>query len=300
MKKILFASTALVATASVAAAELTFGGYGRFGLVYDENAAEETYIEQRFRLTVTGIAETDSGVKFEGRIRFQSDDTSDNDAQGDGPGAAGFAVSTGGFRVDVGHVSDALDSGDTVNYYGYGVGLTGFVEQNSSFYDGDFVAGGFGDSDGSSQQKVKLRYSAGDFTVNASYAPDTPSGDEVWQIGAGYSFGAHSVGFVYGDNQTSDYDFWVIGVDGSFGDFSYAAVVGEANDADTNWGLSGSYAVSAATSISAAVSGGGVSTDEAYGIGFSHSLGGGVSLKGGIGQETNGETKGDLGVIFSF
>lgn len=304
MKKILFASTALVATAGMAAAELTFGGYGRFGLVYDEQAAgstaDETYIEQRFRLTVTGIAETDSGLKFEGRIRFQSDDTADNDAQGDGPGAAGFAVTSGGFRLDIGHVSDALDSGDTVNYYGYGVGLTSFIEQSSAFYDNAFVAGGFGDSDASSQQKVKLRYTAGDFTINASYAPDTPSGDEVWQIGAGYNFGNVSAGFVYGSNQTDDNDFWVIGADGTAGDFSWAAIVGEADDAGTTWGLSGSYAVSASTSISAAVSDGGAASDTAYGLGFAYSLGGGVTLKGGIGSETNGQTKGDLGVIFNF
>ena len=34
MKKILFATTALVATASVAAADVTFSGYGRFGVMY--------------------------------------------------------------------------------------------------------------------------------------------------------------------------------------------------------------------------------------------------------------------------
>ena len=34
MKKVLFATTALVATAGVAAADVTFGGYGRFGVIY--------------------------------------------------------------------------------------------------------------------------------------------------------------------------------------------------------------------------------------------------------------------------
>jgi outer membrane protein OmpU len=34
MKKVLFATTALVATASVAAADVTFSGYGRFGVIY--------------------------------------------------------------------------------------------------------------------------------------------------------------------------------------------------------------------------------------------------------------------------
>lgn len=318
MKKILFATTALIATTGMAAAELTFGGYGRFGLVYDEGAdettgAQETRIEQRFRLTVTGIAETDGGVKFEGRIRFQSDDNSNGTAQGDGPGAAGFAVSTGGLRVDVGHISDVLDSGDTVDYYGYGIGLTSFLEQNSSFYDEAFLASGFGDSDGDSRQKVKLRYSAGSFAVSASFTPEVESAGptvaagngEDFQIGASYSFGDHSVGFVYGDYaedsvDTDGFDFWVIGANGSFGDFSYSAIVGEADDADTNWGLSGAYSISAATELRAIVSGGGTNDETAYGVGFRHSLGGGVSLRGGVGRNTSTNTQADLGVIFNF
>jgi len=37
MKKVLFATTALVATASVAAADVTFSGYGRFGILYSSS-----------------------------------------------------------------------------------------------------------------------------------------------------------------------------------------------------------------------------------------------------------------------
>ncbi|WIF33386.1 porin [Lentibacter algarum] len=40
MKKILFATTALVATASVAAADVTFSGYGRFGVKYSGSVAK--------------------------------------------------------------------------------------------------------------------------------------------------------------------------------------------------------------------------------------------------------------------
>ncbi len=36
MKKVLFATTALVATASVAAADVSFSGYGRFGIIYND------------------------------------------------------------------------------------------------------------------------------------------------------------------------------------------------------------------------------------------------------------------------
>ena len=70
MKKVLFATTALIATAGMASADITWGGFGRFGVVHNEgNAANETYLTQRMRLTVTGTTESDAGVKFEGRMR---------------------------------------------------------------------------------------------------------------------------------------------------------------------------------------------------------------------------------------
>ena len=37
MKKVLFATTALIATASMAAAEVRISGYGRFGLDYNDS-----------------------------------------------------------------------------------------------------------------------------------------------------------------------------------------------------------------------------------------------------------------------
>ncbi|CUH51059.1 porin [Shimia marina] len=302
MKKILIATTALAATASMAAAEVNFGGYARFGLLYNEGAAEETRIEQRFRLNISASTETDGGVEFGGRIRIETEDNADGTARGEGPGSAEFNVSTGGFRLDVGNTSDALDSGDVVDFYGYGLGLTAFLEHDASF-DSGFTADGFGAHDGNAQQRVKARYNIENFTVNASYAPEVDGGaDEVAQIGLGYAIGDHNVGVVYGDNQTTENDFWVVGVNGSFADFSYSVIVGEGEDdsADTSWGLSGAYAVSAATEIRALVTGGGLADNEAYGIGFRHSLGGGVSLRGGVGQDTAEDTVGDLGVIFSF
>ncbi len=312
MKKILFASTALVATAGVAAAELTWSGSGRLGVVYSESNvanAQETFLDHRFRLTVNGVTETDGGVKFEGRIRWQADDgaANANGAGGTGgAGAAGFAVSTGGFRIDAGHVSDVFDSGDVVTWGGYGVGYTGFLDQAANFEG--FQKRGF-DNGTPDSQTIKALYSINDFTVNASYTLNdtTIAGDdENWQIGAGYSFGAHRIGAMYGDDKVAGSQ-WAIGADGSFGDFSYAVLIGD-NDVEneTMYGISGSYAVSAAGAITAFVSGGGNAAtgskgdDTSYGIGYSHSLGGGVSLAAGVGSNANGLTQADAGVTFSF
>ena len=57
MKKILFATTALVATASVAAADVTFSGFGRFGVKYSGSVAGSAAVAGT--LTAAEIADTD-------------------------------------------------------------------------------------------------------------------------------------------------------------------------------------------------------------------------------------------------
>ncbi|WP_299553518.1 porin [uncultured Tateyamaria sp.] len=345
MKKVLFATTALVATTGMAAAEVSFGGFGRFGLVYDEGndataGNDDVRIEQRFRLTATGTTTSDNGLEFEGRIRFQTDDNANGSSNVANNSAAGFAVSTGGFRLDVGHVSDVLDSGDVVDYYGYGVGLTSSIEQSSGF---GLPASGFGTGSDDIAPTVKLRYTVGDFTVSASITDDArvggvpadaadngtldaqlvaagaAQGDDIereeYQIGFGYNFGNYSVGVAFGnedadafttetDTSTAsiDNDFYALSFGGEIGALAFSILIADydAND-DTSYGFSVKYDVGAATEIRFAFADTGVDDeDEVYGIGFQHSLGGGVSLRGGVGQLQDGDTFADLGVVFNF
>ena len=69
MKKVLFATTALVATASVAAADVTFSGYGRFGVIYQsgtDGVADTTSQAQRDAVVAArrdvNLAETEQGL----------------------------------------------------------------------------------------------------------------------------------------------------------------------------------------------------------------------------------------------
>jgi outer membrane protein OmpU len=333
MKKILLASSALIATAGVAAAELSIKGSARFGLAYNEGASMKDYkkdsleinelrIEQRMRVNFTGIAETDSGVKFEARIRLEANESADNSISGKGPGAVGFAVSTGGFRLDVGNVSDVVDSGDAVNYYGYGVGFTGGIEYAAPFYSTDINVGGFG-AGGADATTIKAKYSAGDFTIAASYSknekfsagsaatetePEVPGGQndstEI-QVGVGYSFGDYTVGLAYVDDEaletgTVDGDYVIATLGGTVGDFGFSVIVGDGDSfTDTAYGVSAKYNISSATNLTFVAADGGNADDATYGIGFSHSLGGGVTLAGGVGSD-RGNTEADLGVKFKF
>ena len=85
MKKLLFALTALIATAGVAAAEATvdFDGLARFGIGYVEDRdrlvgartdVSDTILVSRFRLNIKAITETDGGAKFEARLRVQAEE----------------------------------------------------------------------------------------------------------------------------------------------------------------------------------------------------------------------------------
>ncbi|MQQ08136.1 porin [Epibacterium sp. SM1979] len=311
MKKILFATSALIATAGMAAAEaeVTFGGYGRFGLVYDEGnsdsaTAKETRLETRFRLNIGASTTTDSGVKFEGRFQLETNDNSTGGQEGEGPGAAGFAVSAGGFRLDVGNVSDVFDSGDVIDIFGHGIGLTDLVETNNAFGSNGIDEQGFGE-DSIDQNIVKVRYSVADFTVAASYTEENDStGDSsYYQIGAAYSFGDHTIGAAYGDrDNAAEESYWAVNANGEFGALGYNLLVGDSDAVDdVVYGLSLSYDISSATELRFASSfGGDDANDDAYGIGFRHKLGGGVSLRGGAGQDIEGNTIADLGVRFDF
>ena len=327
MKKILIATSALVATAGMSAAqELNVSGSARFGIVYQEDATttvggntsaagqiSDTRIEQRMRINLQGVTETDAGVKFEARFRLESNEDVDNSIAGRGPGAAGFAVSSGGFRLDIGNVSDVIDGGSVVNFYGSGVGFTSFIEQSSNF---GLPLTGFG-AGNQDTTTLTLQYAVGDFTAAASYSDDknvtavsaagivTENDTQNFQVGFGYNFGNYSAGIAFGSEDTgaTTNDFWVASFGGDIGAVGFGILVGDQDtNADTAFGGYLSYDVGAATEIRFAFSDGGAAanTDTSVGIGVRHSLGGGVTLAGGIGQNAQGNSIADLGVTFSF
>ncbi|MBY6135785.1 porin [Nocardioides marinus] len=327
MKKILFASTALVATASVAAADVTFSGYGRFGLGYVEdrgaagtattNGVSDTVIVSRFRLTIDADAETDGGVRFGARVRMQADeDASTGEAGQAGLNAARFFVENGGLRVEAGNVAGAIDN--LPGYYGFEPGLEGTF----GMYSGnDYSFIGYS-STGGTHNGVYARYAIGDFAVAAAYdsAPAntaTATSGDRWDIHAAYSFGNLTAALAYGETDTTvSQEMTVLTLQGDFGPLSVAAMVGDedVNNAagtlntavsDTFYGVSASYAVSSATSVNFAYGDGSGDGDTRHiGLGAVHDLGGGVSLRGAVGTKRVGSgdstTVADFGAQFSF
>lgn len=327
MKKVLFATTALIATASVAAAEVKFSGYGRFGIGYLQDRSDtndnidDTILISRFRLNIDGLAETDGGVEFSARVRLQADEDAGTGEAGTASlSGARFSAIYGGLRVDAGNVSGAIDN--LANYYGNEPGLEFFIGQYAGV-DYEFLSF---QSTSAGANAVFFQYAVGDFAFGASYDQNSElngnaalSGADSWDLSATYTFNNITAALAYGQTDASgggsDPSLLVLTLGADFGDFNGTLFVADDSDTPDNdngeetdgtaWGFSLAYNLGAATTLLAAYGDGSADGDtQQYGIGFVQDLGGGVSLKGAVGRETvgdaSGQTRADFGVNFNF
>ena len=325
MKKVLFATTALVATAGVAAADVTFGGYGRFGVLYQENAAgtDETNVTSRFRLQIDATAESDMGVTFGARARIQQNNTDENvsvtkGADGifgtaddglttAGPAGTGingvrFFARTGGFEVGVGNIYGALES--MPGMYEIDLGLTGLSYEYTAYnFRGDAYSSGGNGAAGSNG--VEALYSMGDLKVHIS-ASDT--NDRVAGYVA-YTFNGFTFAAAAQDSNAAGDTDYALSVVGNVGpakvSLAYAdngddnGITGTGGNGD-HYALTASFDIGAATNLDVYVADADYFAETSYGIGAHHDLGGGVSLRGGIISRGNDTIRADMGVRFTF
>jgi len=210
MKKILFATTALVATAGVAAAEVIVGGNARFGIGYDSggapgrvgtggypsngndravNGRSKSDVISRFRLQFDVSSETDGGVVIGGRVRAEADNElwrgknpnvdpgglpTNNAAQAMLWSAPRLFATYGGLTLGVGNINGALES--TPGFYletrSGGTGLDGSEYAVQPFnVNNNYFNWDYYDSDGRvSSNGVEVIYSAGGFGTHVSYS----------------------------------------------------------------------------------------------------------------------------------
>lgn len=311
MKKVLFATTALIATAGVAAADVTFGGYGRFGLLYVENAPNETSITSRFRLQIDATAESDGGVEFGARVRIQQDNDGPtanageigapssapsgfyrSDRAENGINGVRFFARSGGFELGVGNIFGALEF--MPGQYPIDLGLTGhsydYVAYNfrGDAYDSDNLGA-------AGQNGIEVTYSAGDFSVHAS-ASDV--NDRVALVGA-YTFSGFTFALGLQDSSAAGDTEVTATVSGDIGPANITLAWAD-NGVGDHWVLAGRFDIGAATNIEAYYADADYFAEESIGVDFNHSLGGGVSLRGGISNNSTGTTLVDLGARFNF
>jgi len=199
MKKVLFATTALVATAGVAAADIAITGGAEMGIVGGSDDAQTLFhqsVDVRFRMT----GEADNGLMFGAQIDL--DDLDDPvDVQGD------FAD----FTVFISGQFGTLTMGDTDGAFDWALqevnlGSPGSINDDDTAHDGYNGNAGLDGVEDFDGQVLRYDYSFGDFGVALSAeVDDSPEDEVVWGIGFRYNFdfagGSAGIGLGY---QTTD------------------------------------------------------------------------------------------------
>lgn len=340
MKKVLFASTALVACAGMAAADVTFGGYGRFGIEYNTAAGADgildtaddvtsTDLHTRFRLQIDATAESDAGVVFGARARIQQT----NGGAGTGINGVRFFARSGGLEVGVGNIFGAIEF--MPGMYPIDLGLTGLGYDYTAYnFNADaYSSGGAG---ASTQNGVELMYSIGDFSVHVSASDGgdnfntTPTvagaptlsgaGVDRNRVAAHVAYTFNGFTFALGaqdSDDTADTEF-ALSVGGSVGIADVTLAYADNGVSGEQIVLAGRFDVGAATNVEVYYADRSNATrlrgtdaagnliagteynGESYGIDFNHDLGGGTSIRGGVARQFTGITRADLGVRFNF
>ena len=296
MKKVLLASTALVMSAGVAAADVSVGGDGRMGVRSIDGA--DLGFTSRIRISFSASGETDAGLAFGGSIRADNAAASgvDTDASGDFDanqgggvnGAAGSVFIEGTFgKISMGDVSGAAEEavGDAS-----GVGLTGLDDFNELTYLSN-----------ATRPAARWDYTVADLGLHVSADNPGPAGDQAYGIALTYGMGDISLGLGYEDNGTASHI--AAGVTAAFGDATLKVVYGSADNLgtadDDQYAASLDY-VTGATTFTVFTEKNFDGQDH-YGVGVAYDLGGGASIKGGFADgDSLTDANYDFGISMSF
>lgn len=185
MKKVLFASTALVAFTGAAAADVALSGRAEMGIYGATGVDIQFFTDIDVTFTMTG--ETDNGLSFGAAVDLDESHQSPNSALADNSDDGGIAVFV---RGDFGTVT----LGDTDGALDWALTEAGNVGNPGSINDDETGHGGYNGSylDGNGDGQI-LRYdfSAGDFGVAISLEANDRGGanndDYGYAIGLKYN-----------------------------------------------------------------------------------------------------------------
>jgi outer membrane protein OmpU len=332
MKKVLLASTALVLSAGVAAADVTVGGDGRMGVINNFDPDNTLSFTSRIRIAFTASGETDGGLSFGGSIRADNsggltvnnppagvplDVRSDVVPGGGVNGVAGSVFISGDFgRLSMGDVAGAPEAavGDLS-----GVGLTGLGDLNEMTYLSNRGA--------AARSAARYDYTFGDFGVHVSADnpvafPNSPTvtvedpdtgevttrslrtENETYGVAVTYSGDLFSAGLGWEDRDGVGSHI-IGGVTVDFAGAKIKGIFGQADfdggDKADQWGLSVDYTFDATTLTAFYTDRDAGLGSEAFGIGAAYDLGGGASLRAGyVSNENISEDAFDFGISMRF
>ncbi|MEN9060427.1 MULTISPECIES: porin [Ponticoccus] len=215
MKNILFATTALVAVAGAAAAEVTITGSAELGLVQNENGSgdaytgdlSETQVFTDIDVTFSMTGEADNGLTFGASIDL--DETGNPDPNVDDaarlPDATIF-LAYGAARLTVGDTDSAFDARLTeTNLAG------GSINDDETVHPGWNGHSNFDEFYGG--QEIRFDYTFDAFTMSVSTSPDRfKNFDPSYAVGVSYNADlaglnlALGLGYIQVDEDVLGYD----------------------------------------------------------------------------------------------
>ena len=305
MKKVLFATTALVASAGIAAADVKLSGFAEMGVIGGDSYETQFHVDLDVKFALSG--ETDNGLAFGATIDL---DELDGFTPGDIRSTSGFHsvwISGGWGKLTMGDTDGGFDwamkeaiIGDTIDdthehagYSGNG-GLDGDYDGVVARYENSFDAFAFALS-------VEIDDTG---SLGTDIAPVGPFGDPIFGAGIKYSadLGGATLGFGLG-YQSGDTDS-IVGVSVDVATDSGISAIVNYSDLDTkgeHTGLAIGYSMDA---LEVGVNWGqyettaGVKTD-GVGLAVNYSLGGGATVQLGYASD-DVEDAYSLGLAMNF
>ncbi len=328
MKKVLFATSALVLSAGFASAEVALSGDGRMGIIYDGNDAQ---FSSRARVRFNLSGESDAGLSFGASFRVDQENYNGNQYRSAARGTAGAIWISGTYgKLSMGDTFSASERaiGDLYEV-GYTEGsFAGDVEEISYLTgDGENLGQGPNILYEYTINNISLYASASDgvntpwfTTVGDSTAVDADgrpenTADIAWSLAAKYE--AENWWAALGYAKHGDAKEVALGGEGKFNGFSVKGVFTKYNDRFTGGAdseeLKHTIGLGLAYQWDAVLVKGFYRKDkyeyavadsdnfDSFGIGADYDLGGGAILAGGIvDSDYLDDTVADMGIKFSF
>ena len=306
MKKILLATTALVLSAGVAAADVALSGDARMGIGYNNSNLgpnqSKLFFTSRVRVQFTLSGETDTGLSFGASFRA-------HDAANANGGTAGSVFVRGAFGTIT--MGDTNGAAEEVVRDIAGVGLTGLGDHNETQFLSN--PGNNGTQATHQRPTARYQYTFDAFTVAVSFsnpgrnsvavaaaapAPAAVTTGQIAAIGVRYNANGIDIGLGYetasrfaGPNRLNhlvlgaNYTIDGFTVGARYGVVSGSAATGLTSSQKTSYRIGASYNMAPFT-VSAYYAknfGAGANNGaKSVGVGAIYDLGGGASLRGGI------------------
>ncbi|MCY4306535.1 MAG: porin [Aestuariivita sp.] len=317
--------SALFATFSMAAADVSFKGTGRVGVVYNEENknvqnVDKVNLNTRLRLQFNMLTQSDAGVVVSAQLRAQADQGNGKAESASWNGGV-IGVGLGAVQLEFGNISGAIDDLPNLNMPTPSIftGVTGLGSSGLDLVDVD----GYSSTGSGTNNGVNFKYSMGPLGLHVSHS-GTGADDERTAANVKYNVSGFKIAVgaqrseSKNDKGLKDENIFVATLGGDLGfmeagvGFSQSENIG-VNDADVDKvRVYGKIPLGAATNLLLWAAdedenvemkdNGSLITNDggSFGVDVSHNLGGGVTFVAGFADNSDGYQEADAGILFEF